>query len=72
MKPDRIYSEDPTEDFVLSVLDDDEGISLESFNKLFYMLSLMNMHDLLNKLFYNIVTINDRVFLPACSILRIR
>lgn len=72
MKPDRIYSEDPTKDFVLSVLDDDEGISLGSFNKLIYMLSLMDMQDLLTTLDDNVKIQDDRVFLPACSILRIR
>ena len=64
MKIERVYSEDPTEDFVLSILDDDEGISLRSFNKLVYMLSLMDMQDLLTNLDDNIDIVEDRVFLP--------
>jgi len=65
MKTERIYSEEPTEDFVLSVLNDDEGISLESFNKLIYMLSLMDMQDLLTTLDDNVKIQDDRVFLPS-------
>ena len=61
---EKIYSEDPIEDFVLSVLDDDEGISLGSFNKLVYVLSLMDMQDLLTTLDDNIDIQDDRVFLP--------
>ena len=63
MKIERIYSEEPTEDFVLSVLNDDEGISLESYNKLVYMLSLMDMQDLLTTLDDNVKIQDDRVFL---------
>lgn len=61
-KTERIYSKDPAEDFVLSVLDDDEGISLGSFHKLVYMLSLMDMQDLLSTLDDNIDIQDDRVF----------
>ena len=66
MKTERVYSEDPIEDFVLSILDDDEGISLGSFNKLVYMLSLMDMQDFLNNLYDNIpITEDDRVYMPS-------
>ena len=65
MKTERVYSEDPTEDFVLSILDDDEGISLESFNKLVYMLSLMDTQDLLTNLDDNVEIQDDRVFMPS-------
>ena len=65
MSSERIYSKEPTEDFVFSVLDDDEGISLESFNKLIYMLSLMDMQDLLTTLDNNIDIQDDRVFMPV-------
>jgi hypothetical protein len=64
MKDESVYSYDPIEDFVMSILDDDEGISLESFNKLVYMLSLMDMQDLLTTLDDNIDIQDDRVFLP--------
>lgn len=65
MKTERIYSEEPTEDFDLSILDDDEGISLRSFNKLIYMLSLTDMQDLLTTLDDNVKIQDDRVFLPS-------
>ena len=65
MKTERVYSEDPIEDFVLSILDDDEGISLGSFNKLVYVLSLMDTQDVLTNLDDNIDIIDDRVFLPS-------
>jgi len=64
MKTERVYSEDPIEDFALSILDDDAGISLGSFNKLVYVLSLMDMQDLLTALDDNIDIQDDRVFLP--------
>lgn len=64
MKTERVYSEDPIEDFVLSILDDDEGISLRSFDKLVLMLSLMDMQALLTTLDDNIDIQDDRVFLP--------
>ena len=65
MKTERVYSEDPTEDFVLSILDDDEGISLGSFNKLVYMLSLMDTQDLLTNLDDNVEIQDDRVFMSS-------
>lgn len=65
MKTERVYSEDPIEDFVLSILDDDKGISHGSFDKLVYMLSLMDTQDLLTNLDDNINITHDRVFLPS-------
>lgn len=64
MKDEYVYSEDPIEDFVMSTLDDDEGISLDSYSKLVLMLSLMDMKTFLTFLDDNIVIQDDRVFLP--------
>lgn len=58
------YAEDPTEDFVMSVLDDDEGISFTSYNKLVSMLALMDMKAFLTFLDDNIEIQDNRVFLP--------
>ena len=64
MKDEYVYSEDPIEDFVMSTLDDDEGISLDSYSKLVLMLSLMDMKTFLTFLDDNIEIQDDRVFLP--------
>ena len=64
MSEEYVYSEDPIEDFVMSILDDDEGISLDSYNKLVLMLSLMDMKTFLTFLDDNIDIQDNRVFLP--------
>lgn len=64
MSEEYVYSEDPIEDFVMSTLDDDEGISLDSYNKLVLMLSLMDMKTFLTFLDDNIDIQDNRVFLP--------
>jgi len=64
MSEEYVYSEDPIEDFVMSTLDDDEGISLDSYSKLVLMLSLMNMKTFLTFLDDNIDIQDNRVFLP--------
>lgn len=55
-------SNDPLTDFILTLLDDDEGINEESYGKMMYALSLMNMNDLVSWLDSNVRATDGRFY----------
>jgi|TARA_R110000803_G_scaffold3790_3_gene12910 hypothetical protein len=63
--PDR---NDPLTDFILTLLDDDEGISEEAYGKLMYTLALMDMTDLISWLDYNISNAGCRFYIYASTL----
>jgi hypothetical protein len=63
--PDR---NDPLTDFILTLLDDDEGISEEAYGKLMYTLALMDMTDLISWLDYNISAGDCRFYIYASTL----
>ena len=60
--PDR---DDPLTDFILTALDDDEGINEEAYGKMMYALDLMNMTDLTNWLDSNVDSQDGRFFIHS-------
>ncbi len=60
-----INPNDPLTAFVLALLDDDEGISEDAFEKLMSMLSKQGESDLLWFLDVNVNAVDDRFFLPS-------
>ena len=63
--PDR---DDPLTDFILSALDDDEGINEEAYGKMMYAISLMNMSDLVKWLDANVDAIDGRFFIHSSAL----
>ena len=63
--PDR---DDPLTDFILTALDDDEGINEEAYGKMMYALTLMNMDDLVSWLDSNVDAIDGRFFIHSSSL----
>ena len=63
--PDR---DDPLTDFILSALDDDEGINEEAYGKMMYALTLMDMMDLCRWLDSNIDAIDGRFFIHSSAL----
>tara|TARA_Y100000114_G_scaffold156173_1_gene182410 strand:- start:2707 stop:2907 length:201 start_codon:yes stop_codon:yes gene_type:complete len=63
--PDR---DDPLTDFILSALDDDEGINEEAYSKMMYAISLMNMSDLVKWLDANVDAIDGRFFIHSSAL----
>ena len=63
--PDR---DDPLTDFILSALDDDEGINEEAYGKMMYALTLMNMTDLVSWLDINVEAQDGRFFIHSSSL----
>ena len=63
--PDR---DDPLTDFILTALDDDEGINEEAYGKMMYAISLMNMDDLVSWLDSNVDAIDGRFFIHSSSL----
>ena len=55
-------SNDPLTDFILTLLDDDEGINEEAYGKMMYALSLMNMNDLVSWLDSNVRATDGRFY----------
>jgi hypothetical protein len=60
--PDR---DDPLTDFILSALDDDEGINEEAYGKMMYALTLMDMMDLRRWLDINVEAQDGRFFIHS-------
>ena len=63
--PDR---DDPLTDFILTALDDDEGINEEAYGKMMYAISLMNMSDLVKWLDANVDAIDGRFFIHSSAL----
>ena len=63
--PDR---DDPLTDFILTTLDDDEGINEEAYGKMMYAISLMNMDDLVSWLDSNVEAQDGRFFIHSSSL----
>lgn len=63
--PDR---DDPLTDFILTALDDDEGINEEAYSKMMYAISLMNMSDLVKWLDANVDAIDGRFFIHSSAL----
>ena len=59
---------DPLTDFILTVLDDDEGINEEAYGKMMYTLALMNMTDLSTWLDSNVDAIDGRFFIHTSAL----
>ena len=55
--------DDPLTDFILSALDDDEGINEEAYGKMMYALALMDMTDLVSWLDSNVDAQDGRFFI---------
>lgn len=65
MNPDVINPEDPLVALAIALLDDDEGISKDAFEKFMSMLSREGEADLLWFLDRNVKMDRDRCFLPS-------
>lgn len=63
--PDR---DDPLTDFILSALDDDEGINEEAYGKMMCALTLMDMMDLRRWLDINVDTQDGRFFIHTSAL----
>jgi len=63
--PDRY---DPLTDFILSALDDDEGINEEAYGKMMFAISLMNMSDLVKWLDANVEATDGRFFIHSSAL----
>ena len=63
--PDR---DDPLTDFILTALDDDEGINEEAYGKMMYALALMNMTDLASWLDSNVDAQDGRFFIHSSAL----
>ena len=63
--PDR---DDPLTDFILTALDDDEGINEEAYGKMMFTISLMNMSDLVKWLDANVDAIDGRFFIHSSAL----
>ena len=63
--PDR---NDPLTDFILTLLDDDEGINEEAYGKMMFTISLMNMSDLVKWLDANVDAIDGRFFIHSSAL----
>ena len=59
---------DPLTDFILTVLDDDEGINEEAYGKMMYALALMNMTDLRHWLDANVDGQDGRFFIHSSAL----
>jgi hypothetical protein len=59
---------DPLTDFILTALDDDEGINEEAYGKMMYALTLMNMADLVSWLDSNVEAQDGRFFIHSSSL----
>ena len=59
---------DPLTDFILTALDDDEGINEEAYGKMMYAISLMNMSDLVEWLDANVDAIDGRFFIHSSAL----
>ena len=59
---------DPLTDFILTALDDDEGINEEAYGKMMYAISLMNMSDLVKWLDANVDAIDGRFFIHSSAL----
>ena len=59
---------DPLTDFILTVLDEDEGINEEAYGKMMYTLALMNMTDLSTWLDSNVDAIDGRFFIHTSAL----
>ena len=58
--PDR---DDPLTDFILTLLDDDEGVNEAAYSKMMSTLSMMNMTDLIGFLDDNVDATGGRFYL---------
>ena len=63
--PDR---DDPLTDFIISALDDDEGINEEAYGKMMYALALMDMMDLRHWLDVNVEAQDGRFFIHTSAL----
>ena len=63
--PDR---DDPLTDFILTLLDDDEGINEEAYGKMMYALALMDMNDLMSWLDANVEAQDCRFFIHSSAL----
>ena len=63
--PDR---DDPLTDFILTALDDDEGISEDAYGKMMYALDLMDMVDLRIWLDANVDAQDGRFFIHTSAL----
>ena len=60
--------DDPLTDFILTALDDDEGINEEAYGKMMYALALMDMNDLMSWLDANIDAQDGRFFIHTSAL----
>ena len=60
-----INSEDPLTAFVIALLDDDNGISEDTFEKLITMLVKQNQTEMLRYLFAHVDSADGRFWLPG-------
>jgi len=59
---------DPLTDFILTALDDDEGINEEAYGKMMYALALMDMNRLIRWLDINVEAVDGRFFIHSSAL----